>query len=140
MSNVMKLSDAASIAIHAAVYLAAQTPKVCSAPDIARALHVSQAHLIKVLQRLTRAHLVTASRGPKGGFSLARPADSITLKEVFEGIEGELTPVRCLLKHPLCDGTACILGSLVQQINKQSLSYFNDKTLAMLVNVFNTNK
>jgi len=69
MSGVFKISEAGAIALHAASHLAAHQDQPCRAADIAAGFKVSTAHLEKVLQRLARAGLVTATRGPKGGLS-----------------------------------------------------------------------
>ena len=109
MPNILRISEAASLALHSTVLLAANPGKLISTRDIASMLHVSEAHLSKVLQRLARAGLVRAIRGPKGGFRLVKPANETTLLEVYESIEGTLTPGKCLFESPICEGDACIL-------------------------------
>lgn len=47
-------------------------------------------YLEQIFQRLRRAKLVQSKRGPGGGYTLARPADEITLCQVVEAIEGPL--------------------------------------------------
>lgn len=47
-------------------------------------------YLEQIFQRLRRAQLVEARRGPKGGFRLARPAAEITLRDVVEAVEGPI--------------------------------------------------
>lgn len=48
-------------------------------------------YLEQIFQRLRRAHLVEARRGPRGGFRLARPAGDITLRDIVEAVEGPIT-------------------------------------------------
>lgn len=45
-------------------------------------------YLEQIFRRLRQAALVTSKRGPGGGYTLARPASSITLREVLEAVEG----------------------------------------------------
>jgi Rrf2 family protein len=52
--------------------------------------------LQKVAADLKRAKLVTADRGKNGGYTLARPAKSITLREILEALEGPLNVMPCL--------------------------------------------
>jgi Rrf2 family protein len=47
-------------------------------------------YLEQIFQRLRRANLVEARRGPHGGYRLARPASEITLRDVVEAVEGPL--------------------------------------------------
>jgi Rrf2 family protein len=55
-------------------------------------------YLLKVLARLTRAGVLSASRGVNGGYRLARDADRIPLMDVVRPFEGERTEPRCLLR------------------------------------------
>jgi Rrf2 family protein len=53
------------------------------------------AYLAKHLQALSRAGIVTASRGVSGGYRLAKSADSITLLDITLAIEGSEPAFRC---------------------------------------------
>lgn len=129
MQNLLKISEAASLALHTMSYLAAQPERRVSTHEIAVRLKVSEAHLAKVLQRLGRAGLATSQRGPKGGFTLAKPPQEITLLEVYQAIEGPMTGSVCLLGHPVCGGK-CILGSLIGDLDRQVREYFGNTRLS----------
>lgn len=47
-------------------------------------------YLEQIFQRLRKANLVRGKRGPGGGYTLARPAKDITLRDVIEAVEGPL--------------------------------------------------
>ena len=47
-------------------------------------------YLLKILQQLVRANVLRSKRGPRGGFFLARPAETISLLEVVEAVDGPL--------------------------------------------------
>ena len=47
-------------------------------------------YLLKIMQSLVRANILHSKRGPRGGFSLARPLTKITMLDVIEGVEGPL--------------------------------------------------
>ena len=47
-------------------------------------------YLEQIFGRLRRNDIVTSTRGPGGGYTLARTANSITLREVLEAVEGPL--------------------------------------------------
>jgi Rrf2 family protein len=47
-------------------------------------------YLEQIFQRLRRARIVRSKRGPGGGYTLARPAAEITLRDVVEAVEGPL--------------------------------------------------
>ena len=47
-------------------------------------------YLEQIFGRLRRSEIVSSKRGPGGGYTLARTAASITLREVLEAVEGPL--------------------------------------------------
>ena len=137
MSTVLKISDAASLALHTAALLAARLDEVQSTRSMAEELDVSEAHLSKVLQRLTKVGLVTSVRGAHGGFQLAGDPEEVTLLEVYEAIDGPLRPSACLLgSHRACDGKGCILGDLLGSMNDQVESHFASRRLSDLAEPF----
>lgn len=117
MSGVVRISEAASLALHTVAILAQMDGEKLTTRQIARALNVSEAHLSKVLQRLAKVGIVRSIRGPKGGFTLGKEPGRISMLEVYEAIEGPIQPDECLLGERVCTGV-CILGDLVHQINK----------------------
>lgn len=136
MSKLLKISDATSMALHTMVLLAASPKKTVSTKDMASVLNVSEAHLAKVLQRLAKAGFVRSTRGPNGGFALVKASDEITLLDVYEAIEGPLAPTDCLLTTQVCDGEDCILGALLETVNKQVREYLAGTRLSELVGVY----
>jgi Rrf2 family protein len=132
MSTMLRISDAASLAMHAMFLMAEEPAKVLSTHEIATKLGVSEAHLAKVMQRLHKAGLLRSVRGPKGGFLPARPAGDVMLLEVYEVIDGPLSPSACLLGKPVCNGAECILGKLLGDVNRQVRSYLASTKLSDL--------
>jgi Rrf2 family protein len=54
-----------------------------------------EAYLAKHLQAATKAGILRATPGPKGGYQLARPATDISLLDIVEAIEGSARPFIC---------------------------------------------
>lgn len=135
MPNPFHPSDATALALHAAAYLAAYPDRLCQAPAISGALGVSHDHLVKVLQKLARAGLVETMRGPLGGVRLARCAKTIRLMDVYEAIEGQYTPVGCLLRKPACNGKHCVLGGLASRLNREIHDYLTGTPVSSLAGV-----
>jgi Rrf2 family transcriptional regulator, nitric oxide-sensitive transcriptional repressor len=127
VASVLKISNAAAMAMHAMVLLADSRERLMSTHEIATALDVSEAHLSKVLQRLTKAGLVAATRGPKGGFGLSAGVENASLLRVYEAIEGPLAADDCLLATSICHGENCVFGNLLVRINNEVREYL-DKT------------
>jgi len=135
MSSILKISEAASLALHTAVILTANPNKLISTKEFASMLSASEAHLSKVLQRLEKAGIVISTRGPKGGFKLTRSGDEIALIDVYEAIDGKLSPSNCLFDKDLCNGN-CIMGGLLQNLNAQVKNYLSQTKLASLTSVY----
>lgn len=140
MAVLFKLSDAVTIGLHAAMFLAIDEGQSATASQIARTFSISEAHLVKVLQTLSRAGLIEATRGRGGGYRLARPAQDIRLLDLVQAIEGTLEVQHCLLRHPMCHNRKCILGPLVRKINSQTLDYLKKHTVAELATTLQSTK
>ena len=56
--------------------------------EIAKNQHIPPEYLGQIMVLLKRGRLVHGSRGPAGGYILARPPESITVKEVLHVLEG----------------------------------------------------
>lgn len=70
---------------------------------LAEACDVSEAFLAKIFQMLSQHSVVKSHRGVKGGFSLGRERDQITLREVVEICEGGIALNHCLRRINTCD-------------------------------------
>ena len=137
MENTIRISEAASLAMHAMAYLAGASNEVrCSTKKIAAVLNASEHHLSKVLQRLVRAGLLHSIRGPTGGFTIRRAPDEISLLDVLKAIEGSAGLRNCLFPRRICKGEKCILGSLIETHNKQLLEHLRSTTLSELMDVY----
>jgi Rrf2 family protein len=88
----MKLSTACTYAVRALAFLARhEGDGLLVAHVFAGARGLPEEYLGKTLKGLVRAGILLSSRGPTGGYRLARPAERITLLEVVEAVDG---PVR----------------------------------------------
>lgn len=119
MSCILKISEAAAIALHAMVLLAKNPNSLITAENIASTLRVSKDHLSKVLLRLERLELVKSVRGPKGGYTLAKSGDTLTLLDIYEAIDGPLSLSNCVLKNRICNGSNCIFGGFLETLNSE---------------------
>ena len=94
-NGAMRLSAKADYAVRAAVELAAvegQGPR--KAERIADAQSIPIKFLETILLELKHAGIVRSQRGPDGGYTLARPAASISIADVIRAVDGPLANVR----------------------------------------------
>ena len=93
----MRISAKADYAVRAVIELAAAPEGAnLSAREIAAAQSIPQNFLENILAELRRAGIVDTHRGPGGGSSLAKPADTITVGQILLAIDGPLAAVRDL--------------------------------------------
>jgi Rrf2 family protein len=130
MASIIKISEAATLGLHAMIVLAKNPKKMLSTGEISKKLGSSVGHLAKVMQRLSKIGLVNSVRGPKGGFCLGKDAHSINLLEIYEAIEGPITSVECLLQFPVCKNKKCVFGDLIRTINGEVLTHMANTMLS----------
>ena len=95
---------------------------------LAGSCEVSEAFLAKIFQMLAQAGVVKSHRGVKGGFSLGRPADEITLREIVEICEGGIVLNHCLRKVDPCkDVDTCAVANVWREA-QDALSGALEKT------------
>ncbi len=80
------LSQSAEYALRAVVHLASVAPAPRTTEQLAAAVHVPQAYLAKLLHRLVQEQVVRSQRGIGGGFTLARPAEELTILMVVNSV------------------------------------------------------
>ncbi len=129
MTGIIHISEAANLGLHAMIMMAGAPEETLRVREMASFLGASEDHLAKVLHGLTRAGLVESTRGPRGGFRLARDPGELRLLEIYEAIEGELRPRSCLLGKPHCNGD-CVLGDFIATTNEAFRARFAATRLA----------
>ncbi|MEN6333637.1 MAG: Rrf2 family transcriptional regulator [Phycisphaerales bacterium] len=88
----MRVSRSTGYALLAVGYIAKnQGDGVVLSQDISKQYDIPLEYLLKILQQLVRANVLRSKRGPRGGFSLAKPTNKITMLEVIEAVDGPLT-------------------------------------------------
>jgi Rrf2 family transcriptional regulator, cysteine metabolism repressor len=92
----MKLSTRAEYGIRVLVALArAEGSGPVSLSLVAKTEKLPHAYLEQLVGDLRRAHLVNATRGKSGGYSLARPAAQISLVEAMRALDGPMLEMPC---------------------------------------------
>lgn len=99
----LDLTKRADYAIRAVVALAAAAPdERRSVRRVATEQRIPVRFLPQVMADLVAADLVEAVSGRTGGYRLARPADSISVLEVIEAVEGDSRRRACVLRGGPC--------------------------------------
>jgi Rrf2 family protein len=93
----MRLSEGVEWGLHCAVLLAVMPPDTALPTGRLAEFHgVPAAYLAKHLQAMSRAGILVAGTGPRGGYRLARPPADVSALDVVEAIDGEDAAFECL--------------------------------------------
>jgi Rrf2 family protein len=96
-SSLMNVGRRVDYAVRALSFLAGQPPeKIISRADIEKSQDIPSFYLSKIMKDLVAGGLVRSHIGSKGGFTLAKLATSITIKDVYETVERPLVLMDCL--------------------------------------------
>jgi Rrf2 family iron-sulfur cluster assembly transcriptional regulator len=129
----MQLSTKGRYAVMAMTDLAGRgDARAISLAEIAQRQQISQAYLEQLFARLRRRGLVTAHRGPGGGYRLARPADETSVADVVLAVDEPLRAIRCNGGKTGCmkDGARCLTHDLWEETGRQIQSYLASVSLA----------
>ncbi len=94
---------------------------------------ISMKYLEQIASMLVQAGFLESSRGPRGGYRLARPASEMTAGEVLRAVEGEFVPVACLGEDYGCPRReGCGTVGFWEGLHRVISSYVDGVTLADL--------
>lgn len=110
----MAVSTRAAVGVHALTFLAYwEAGGVQSSAKIAESLESNPVLVRRVLGLLRDRGLVTALEGSGGGWQLARPAEEITLLDVYAAVEDDPT---VLPTHAHPPNQNCVIGRHMQPL------------------------
>jgi Rrf2 family protein len=100
-SSLMNVGRRVDYAVRALSYLAGQPEgKIVSRADIERSQEIPSFYLSKIMKDLVSGGLAQSHIGSKGGFTLAKGAAAISIKDVYETVERPLVLMDCLERGP----------------------------------------
>jgi Rrf2 family protein len=119
-------------ALRALIYLAEKNaPGPVLVREIADAAGVPRQSLAKILHGLRNQGLVRSTKGPGGGYQLARPGDSVRVVEVIEAVDGRIELDRsCILGLDRCtDQASCALHEVWKHFRENYYTTVSSMTL-----------
>jgi FeS assembly SUF system regulator len=115
MLRISKLTDYATVILAA---LSERPDALHSAPELSERTGIGLPTVSKLLKELQRATLVRSTRGARGGYQLARPADQISAAEIIDAVEGPVALTECASDHGQCGLEAnCSVGHSWQRVS-----------------------
>lgn len=100
----MRLTTFSDYALRVLMYAAAAGERLITIEETAKTYDISRAHLMKVVNVLTRTGYLKGLRGRSGGFTLAKPPEAINLGAVVRATEPDFALVECF-----STGSRCII-------------------------------
>src|SRR5277367_5092632 len=120
----MKLTRAASYALHAVAFMASQKTqdRPMASHNIAAAVKgIPKRFLLKVLKPLVDHNVLHSVKGPNGGYRLPRSANDISILEILEAIDGPIQGQPSFVEEkngPLNDKLATVCQGAADQTRK----------------------
>jgi Rrf2 family iron-sulfur cluster assembly transcriptional regulator len=101
--------------------------------QIAARQGISLSYLEQLFARLRRQALVESTRGPGGGYTLARTPDRISVAEIIHAINEQIDATRCGGDKNCADAERCLTHYLWEDLSERINEFLCGITLADLV-------
>lgn len=102
--------------------------------DISEYQGISLSYLEQLFAKLRRNRLVKGTRGPHGGYRLARSAETISVAEIISAVDESMDTTKCSGQANCQDGQTCLTHDLWTELSDQIHTFLSDISLARLVN------
>jgi len=127
----MKLSTKGRYAVTAMMDLALHEKQgPVTLADISICQGISLSYLEQIFARLRRNGLINGTRGPRGGYRLARPADQITVADIINAVSERVDTTRCEGREDCQNGQRCLTHELWSDLSNQIQTFLSGITLA----------
>lgn len=102
--------------------------------SISQRQKISLSYLEQLFGKLRRHELVESTRGPGGGYTLARSAAEITVADIITSVDEPIDATHCGGKENcLGDGERCMTHDLWTSLNVRMVEFLESVTLQKLV-------
>ncbi len=130
----MRISTKGRYAVRIMAELARHTNGNISVAELSKNQEISAKYIEKIISLLTKANLISSTRGAQGGYRLAKSPKKCTVAEILRATDDLPKLVPCLNsstpcpRREFCDSVSC-WDNLTQLIN----DYLSSITLADLI-------
>ncbi len=102
--------------------------------DVASAEDISEKYLSHLVIPLKANGLISSSRGAHGGYRLAKDPSLITIKDIVQTLEGNLSPVECIKNPSVCRRVSgCVTRDVWEKLDDKISDTLSSITLKDLV-------
>lgn len=130
----MIYSRSAEYAIRALIHIAAAPAgEYVLVKNVAAEAGIPVHFLAKILQDLARDGFLKSSKGPRGGFRLAYPADEISMLRIVDAVDGAGRYDRCIGGLPECNNrVACGMHDSWMELRSRIMDYLGGTSITDL--------
>ena len=123
----MNLTTKGKYAVTAALDLAINEKEAAflKIAEVAERQSIPPSYLEQIFNNLRKANILSASRGPKGGFRLSRPSDEIMIGEIITAVEKRMDATQCSGEGTCNSGSKCVAHNFWIELN-DCLLYTSD--------------
>ena len=104
--------------------------KLCTSREIADFYNIPKPLLAKILQILSKRNIISAVKGPYGGYKISKNSTKIKMTQFFEILEGPMGLVDCHYNSDCLQIDCCSIKDPINRINNSVKSLFDKMTLA----------
>lgn len=118
----MRFQITTDYAIRIIIYMAQHGTQRTTAKQAAKQLGITYSYFNKVATKLRMTGFIESIQGPKGGYSLVKKAEDITLYDIVESMEGSIRINRCLDEDNFCSRNAtnvCPIHKVFESLQSQ---------------------
>jgi Rrf2 family transcriptional regulator, iron-sulfur cluster assembly transcription factor len=130
----MRLTTKGRYAVTAMLDLAInQDVRPVTLQDIASNQEISLSYLEQLFSRLRKSELVKGTRGPGGGYTLARLPVDISIADIITSVDERIDITRCGGREDCRDGERCLTHELWSDLSVKIFEFLDDISLGELI-------
>ena len=131
----MRISTSTEYALHSLLYMAVHHDhRIILVSEIGKAQNIPISYLAKVFRTLAKAGVIRSYRGSKGGYSLGKSPEQITMRDVVEALEGNTPIFQSLGERRGCKaGEECLIRETFQSAHNKMYEELEKVTLKDIV-------
>jgi Rrf2 family iron-sulfur cluster assembly transcriptional regulator len=101
--------------------------------EVAERQEISLSYLEQLFGKLRRRALVNSTRGPGGGYQLAKPMDTVSVADIIVAVDEPIDATSCGGMENCKDDGKCLTHDLWTSLNERIFEYLRGVTLGELV-------
>ena len=133
----MKMSRSVRYALISVEHIAKSDEEFVMALKVSKEYKIPLEYLSKIMQYLVKAGILKSKRGPRGGFSLAKKAEDISILDIYEAIEGTLVNKLEMFNHTPKEGSSREFSQKTEAVYDKAVesirTIFTDARIANLI-------